>query len=72
MGCGSSRAANVAAAADNFAASGAQFVVGEAPDCEAGDLAGVNAALAAFAAEATIKSLEKEKEFLGVGKGADA
>jgi|LakMenEpi03Aug12_release.lakeMendotaPanAssembly.Ray.scaffolds.fasta_scaffold463478_1 hypothetical protein len=72
MGCGSSRAANVAAAADNFEAVGAQFVVGEAPAVETGDLAAVNAALAAFVAEASIKSLEKDKEFLGVAKGDDA
>ena len=72
MGCGSSRASNVAAAADNFAAVGAQFVVGEAPACESGDLAAVNAALAAFVAEAGIKSLEQDKEVLGVAKGDDA
>jgi hypothetical protein len=35
-------------------------------------LAAVNAALAAFVAEASIKSLEKDKEFLGVAKGDDA
>jgi len=35
-------------------------------------LAAVNAALAAFIADATISSLEKEKEFLGVANGKEA
>jgi hypothetical protein len=35
-------------------------------------LAAVNAALAAFVADASIKALEKDKEFLGVAKGEEA
>ena len=47
-------------------------MVGEAPECEKGDLAAVNAALAEFAADAAVKALEKETEFFGVTKGDDA
>jgi hypothetical protein len=73
MGCGSSRASNVQAAADNFAAVSAQFIVVELTKCDvAKDAAEVNAALAAFIADAGIKALEKDKELFQVAKGSEA